>query len=49
MWRVHIEIAEAKAFRTFIRTYFLFLLSANIKLAPHKALINSKVTYACTG
>jgi hypothetical protein len=41
---------EAEALRPFIRTYLLFiseLLSANIKLAPHKALIKSVVTYAC--
>jgi hypothetical protein len=42
---------EAKAFRTFIRIYFLFKsrrLSANIKLALHKALIRSVMTYnAC--
>jgi hypothetical protein len=40
---------EAKAFRTFIRTYFLFKseqLSANIKLTLHKALIRSVMTYA---
>jgi hypothetical protein len=41
---------EAKAFRTFIRTYFLFKserLSNNIKLTLHKALIWSVMTYAC--
>jgi hypothetical protein len=40
---------EAKAFRTFIRTYSLLKserLSANIKLTFHKALITSVVTYA---
>jgi hypothetical protein len=34
-WRLHIEIIEVKAFRTFIRIYSLFRskrLSANIKL-----------------
>jgi hypothetical protein len=49
-WRLHREI-EAKAFRTFIRIYFLFKskrLSANIKLTLHKALIRSVITYACT-
>jgi hypothetical protein len=41
---------EAKAFRTFIRIYFLFKskgLSTNIKLTLHKALIRSVMTYAC--
>jgi hypothetical protein len=41
-WRLHIEMIEAKAFRTFIRIYFLFKseqLCANIKL--NKALIRS--------
>jgi hypothetical protein len=41
---------EAKAFRTFIRTYSLFKserLNANIKLTLHKALIRSVMTYAC--
>jgi hypothetical protein len=35
-WRCHIEMIEAKAFRTFIRIYSLFKcerLSANIRLA----------------
>jgi hypothetical protein len=39
---------EAKAFRTFIRIYFLLKsqrLSANIKLTLHKALIRSVMTY----
>jgi hypothetical protein len=42
---------EAKAFRTFIRIYFLFRsqrLSAKIKLTLHKALIRSVMAYACT-
>jgi hypothetical protein len=37
----------AKAFRTFIRIYFLFKsehLSGNIKLTLHKALIRSVMT-----
>jgi hypothetical protein len=49
-WRVHIEMIEAKAFKTFIRLYSLFKserLSANIKLTIHKALIRSVMTYAC--
>jgi hypothetical protein len=48
-WRLHIEMIEAKAFRTFIRVYSLFKserLSANIKLTLHKALIRSVTTYA---
>jgi hypothetical protein len=52
---VHIEMIEAKAFRTFIRIYSLLKserLSANIKLSLHKALIKldeirSVMTYAC--
>jgi hypothetical protein len=49
-WRLHIEMIEAKAFRTFIRIYSLFKserLSANIELTLHKALIRSVMTYAC--
>jgi hypothetical protein len=43
-WRLHIEMIEAKAFKTFIRIYFLLKserLSANIKLTLHKAMIRS--------
>jgi hypothetical protein len=49
-WRLHIEMIEAKAFRTLIRIYSLFKserLSTNIKLTLHKALIRSIMTYAC--
>jgi hypothetical protein len=49
-WRLHIEMTVAKAFMTFIRIYPLFKseqLSANIKLALHKVLIRSVMTYAC--
>jgi hypothetical protein len=49
-WSLHIDMNEAKAFRTFIRIYSLFKserLSANIKLTLHKALIRSVMTYAC--
>jgi hypothetical protein len=49
-WRPHIEMNEAKAFRTFIRVYALFKierLSTNIKFTLHKALIKSVMTYAC--
>jgi hypothetical protein len=49
-WRLHIQMIEAKAFRTFIRIYSLFKserLSTNIKLTLHKALIISVMTYAC--
>jgi hypothetical protein len=41
-WRVHIDMIEAKTFRTFIIIYSVFKserLSANIKLTLHKALI----------
>jgi DUF2075 family protein len=47
-WRLHKEIIEAKAFRTFITFYSLCKnerLSANIKLTLHKALIKSIMTY----
>jgi hypothetical protein len=40
-WRLHIQMIEAKAFRTFSRIYSLFKserLNANIKLTLHKAL-----------
>jgi hypothetical protein len=49
-WRLHIRRIEAKAFRTFIRVYFLFKsewLSANIKFTLHKALIRSKIVNIC--
>jgi hypothetical protein len=49
IWRFHIELIEAQAFRTFIRLYSLFRserLSTNIKLTLHKALIRSVMTYA---
>jgi hypothetical protein len=49
-WGLHIEMIEAKAFRTFVRIYSLFRserLSANIKLTLHKALIRSVINYAC--
>jgi hypothetical protein len=48
--RLHIETTEAKAFRTFIRIYFLFrneCLSTNNKLTFHKVLIRLIMTYAC--
>jgi hypothetical protein len=48
--RLHTEMIEAKAFRTFIRIYSLLKserLSANIKLTLHKALIRSVMTYVC--
>jgi hypothetical protein len=41
-------MTKAKAFRTYIRTYFPFKserLSANIKLTLHKALIRSVMTF----
>jgi hypothetical protein len=48
-WRLHIEMTEVKAFRTFITVYSLFRserLGTNIKLTLHKALIRSVMTYA---
>jgi hypothetical protein len=51
-WRLHIEMTEAKAFRTFIRIYSLFKserLSTNIVLTLHKALIRPIMTHACPG
>jgi hypothetical protein len=45
IWRLHMEMIEAKAFRTFIRNYPIFIserLSANIKLM---AQIISVMTY----
>jgi hypothetical protein len=50
IWRLHIEMSEAEAFRTFIRIYSPYKserLSANIKLTLHKALVRSVITYAC--
>jgi hypothetical protein len=49
--RLHTEMTEAKAFRTFTGIYSLFKserLSANIKLTLHKTLIRSEMTFACT-
>jgi hypothetical protein len=49
-WRLHIEMIEAKDFRTVIGLYTLLKsesLSANIKLILLKALIRSVMTYAC--
>jgi hypothetical protein len=47
---MHIEMVEAKAFKTFIRLHSLFKserLSANIKSTLHKAQIRSLISYAC--
>jgi hypothetical protein len=47
--RLQIGMTETKAFRAFIRVYSLLKsgrLSTNIKLALHKALIRSVMTYA---
>jgi hypothetical protein len=49
-WRLHIEMIEAKAFRTFIRICSPLIserLGAKIKLTLHKALIKTIITYAC--
>jgi hypothetical protein len=48
-WRLHMEMIEANAYRTFIRLYSLFKserLNTNIKLTLHKALIRGSMTYA---
>jgi hypothetical protein len=49
-WRLHLEMIEAKALRTFVRIYSLWKsepLSTNIKQTLHKSLIRSVITYAC--
>jgi hypothetical protein len=49
-WRLHVEMIEAKAFRTFIRNCSVFKserLCTNIKLTLHKALIRSVMAYVC--
>jgi hypothetical protein len=46
-WRLHLEMLEAKAFRTFIRIYSVFKsehLSASVKLTLHMVLIKSVMT-----
>jgi hypothetical protein len=48
--KIHVEMIDVKAFRTFIRVYSLFKyerLSTTIKLTLHKALIRSVMTYVC--
>jgi hypothetical protein len=50
IWRLHVEMIETKAFRTFIIIYSLLKnerLSADIKLTVHKALIRSVMNCAC--
>jgi hypothetical protein len=50
-WRLHIQMIEAKAFRTFVRIYSLLKserLSSNINSILHKALVRSVMTYACS-
>jgi hypothetical protein len=49
IWRLHIDMIEAKVSRTFIRIYSLFKserLSASIKLTLYKALIRPVMAYA---
>jgi hypothetical protein len=49
-WRLHIEVIEAMAFRTFISIYSLLksnCLNASIKHTLHKALNTSVMIYAC--
>jgi hypothetical protein len=48
--RLHLEMTEAKAFRTFTIICSPFKsehLSTNIKLTPYKALITSVMAYTC--
>jgi hypothetical protein len=48
--RWHLEMIEAKAFRTFIRIYSVFKserVSANNKLNLHKAVIRCVMTEVC--
>jgi hypothetical protein len=50
-WRLHAEMIEAKAFRTFITIYPIFKserLSTNVKLTFHKTLIRSAMVYTCS-
>jgi hypothetical protein len=47
-WRVHIEMIEIIAFRTFIKIYSQFRiehLNASVELILHKALNRSVMTY----
>jgi hypothetical protein len=46
IWKLHLEMTEAKAFRTIVNSYFLFKserLCANIKLTLHKSVIRSVI------
>jgi hypothetical protein len=48
---MHIEVIETRTFRICIPVYPIFInewLGANIKFTLHKALIRSRMTYACT-
>jgi hypothetical protein len=48
-WKLHIEMTEANAFKTFIRMYHVLKnerLGANMKIILHKALISSVMTHA---
>jgi hypothetical protein len=52
VWRLHIDMIEAKAFRTFIRIYSLFKserLSASIKVTLHKAKPDRKYKWLKPG
>jgi hypothetical protein len=49
-WRLHLEMTEAKAFRTFIRIYSLLKrerLRTKIKLTLHKTLTRTVITSSC--
>jgi hypothetical protein len=49
-WRTHIDLIVTKALRTFVQIYSLLKsekLSIKTKMTLHKALIRSKMSYAC--
>jgi hypothetical protein len=49
-WKTHIDWIVTKGLRTFIQIYSLLKsdkLSTKTKMALYKALIRSKMTYAC--
>jgi hypothetical protein len=48
-WRLHLDTIEAKAFRIFLRAYYLLKseqLNTNIKLTLYKAIIRSAWEFA---
>jgi hypothetical protein len=49
-WKPHIDLSVTKALRTFVQIYVLLKsekLSFRTKMTLYKALIRSKMTYAC--